>query len=123
MTERLYVTSRIPTGRKPVGRGARARPERKSVVSGRCHVGIANVEPVGHYAIRIIFDDLVTPEFFRGLICTSWAQNIMSVGKRTYQPSTVQVLAENLIACSDRCIKPHLKWFSRARRGKSQPTP
>ena len=33
-------------------------PSEKVLVSGRCHVGIANVEPVGHYAIRIIFDDL-----------------------------------------------------------------
>jgi len=29
----------------------------KKIVSGRRHVKIAAVEPVGHYAIRIIFDD------------------------------------------------------------------
>jgi DUF971 family protein len=29
----------------------------KKVVAGRRHVKIAGVEPVGHYAIRIIFDD------------------------------------------------------------------
>jgi DUF971 family protein len=29
----------------------------KKIVGGRRHVKIAGVEPVGHYAIRIIFDD------------------------------------------------------------------
>ena len=33
-------------------------PSQKVLVSGRRHVGIADIEPVGHYAIRIIFDDL-----------------------------------------------------------------
>ena len=32
-------------------------PSTKKVVAGRRHVKIAGVEPVGHYAIRIIFDD------------------------------------------------------------------
>ena len=33
-------------------------PGQKQIVSGRRHVGIMAVEPVGHYAIRIKFDDL-----------------------------------------------------------------
>ncbi len=33
-------------------------PGQKVLVAGRRHVGIANVEPVGNYAIRIAFDDL-----------------------------------------------------------------
>ena len=33
-------------------------PDQKILVSGRRYVGIANVEPIGHYGIRIIFDDL-----------------------------------------------------------------
>ncbi len=33
-------------------------PEQKRLVSGRAHVGILEVEPVGNYAIRIRFDDL-----------------------------------------------------------------
>ena len=33
-------------------------PGQKQLVSGRRHVGIMAVEPVGHYAIRIKFDDL-----------------------------------------------------------------
>jgi DUF971 family protein len=32
-------------------------PSSKKIVSGRRHVRIINVEPVGHYAIRIVFDD------------------------------------------------------------------
>jgi len=33
-------------------------PEDKKLVTGRRHVGIMRVEPIGNYAIRIVFDDL-----------------------------------------------------------------
>lgn len=33
-------------------------PEEKRLVAGRRFVGILSVEPVGHYAIRLVFDDL-----------------------------------------------------------------
>lgn len=33
-------------------------PGERVLVAGRRHVGIAAVEPVGNYAIRIVFDDL-----------------------------------------------------------------
>jgi DUF971 family protein len=33
-------------------------PEQKQTVAGRRHVGITGIEPVGHYAVRLIFDDL-----------------------------------------------------------------
>lgn len=33
-------------------------PGQKTLVSGRRHVGIMGLEPVGNYAIRIKFDDL-----------------------------------------------------------------
>ena len=33
-------------------------PTQKTIVPGRRHVGIMEVEPVGNYAIRIRFDDL-----------------------------------------------------------------
>ena len=33
-------------------------PSQKQIVSGRRHVGIMAIEPVGNYAIRIKFDDL-----------------------------------------------------------------
>jgi DUF971 family protein len=32
-------------------------PGQKQVVAGRRHVGIMTVEPVGNYAVRLIFDD------------------------------------------------------------------
>ncbi len=33
-------------------------PDQRITVAGRRHVGIMGVDPVGHYAIRIRFDDL-----------------------------------------------------------------
>ncbi len=33
-------------------------PSQKIVVAGRRHVGIRQIEPVGNYAVRLIFDDL-----------------------------------------------------------------
>lgn len=33
-------------------------PGQKTLVPGRADVGIAGLEPVGNYAVRIIFDDL-----------------------------------------------------------------
>ncbi|OAN50308.1 hypothetical protein A6A04_02605 [Paramagnetospirillum marisnigri] len=33
-------------------------PSEKKLVSGRMHVGIIGVEPVGNYAVKLVFDDL-----------------------------------------------------------------
>jgi DUF971 family protein len=33
-------------------------PGQKQLVYGRAHVGIRAVEPVGNYAVRLVFDDL-----------------------------------------------------------------
>ena len=33
-------------------------PGQKILVAGRRHIGILRIEPVGHYAMRIAFDDL-----------------------------------------------------------------
>src|SRR6266550_6075573 len=33
-------------------------PGQKNLVHGRAHVGIIGLEPIGHYAVRITFDDL-----------------------------------------------------------------
>ena len=33
-------------------------PGEKTLVPGRAHVGILRLEPVGNYAVRIVFDDL-----------------------------------------------------------------
>jgi DUF971 family protein len=42
-------------------------PGQKTLVPGRAHVGIIELEPVGNYAVRIIFDDLHTTGIY------SWA--------------------------------------------------
>ena len=42
-------------------------PGQKQIVAGRRHVSILEIEPVGHYAIRLIFDDLHDTGIF------SWA--------------------------------------------------
>jgi DUF971 family protein len=33
-------------------------PSQKKTVPGRAHVGIMKVEPVGHYAVKLVFDDM-----------------------------------------------------------------
>jgi DUF971 family protein len=33
-------------------------PAERKLVSGRRNVGIIHIEPVGHYAVRLVFDDL-----------------------------------------------------------------
>ena len=33
-------------------------PGQKTIIAGRRHVGIMDLEPVGNYAVRIMFDDL-----------------------------------------------------------------
>jgi DUF971 family protein len=33
-------------------------PGQKQIVAGRRHVGVMAVEPVGNYAVRLVFDDL-----------------------------------------------------------------
>ena len=33
-------------------------PHQKQIVPGRRHVGIMAIEPVGNYAVRLVFDDL-----------------------------------------------------------------
>ena len=33
-------------------------PSQRTTVPGRRHVGIMAIEPVGHYAVRLLFDDL-----------------------------------------------------------------
>lgn len=33
-------------------------PSQKQLVAGRMHVGIIGIEPVGNYAVKLVFDDL-----------------------------------------------------------------
>jgi DUF971 family protein len=42
-------------------------PGQRKLINGRRHVGIMSIEPVGNYAIRILFDDLHDTGIF------SWA--------------------------------------------------
>ena len=45
-------------------------PGQKTLVHGRVHVGIIGLEPIGNYAVRITFDDLLVlpaPAARRGL--------------------------------------------------------
>ncbi|MSP68206.1 MAG: DUF971 domain-containing protein [Alphaproteobacteria bacterium] len=42
-------------------------PDQKTTIAGRRHVGIMELAPVGHYAVRISFDDLHDTGIF------SWA--------------------------------------------------
>ncbi len=49
--------------------------DQKQLIAGRRHVGILSVEPVGHYAIRIAFDDLHDTGIF------SWAY-LYDIGTR-----------------------------------------
>jgi len=50
-TELLRVES--PSA-EVMGHGA----DQKKIIAGRRHVGVMEIEPVGNYAIRLIFDDL-----------------------------------------------------------------
>ncbi len=33
-------------------------PGQRKTIAGRRHVGIMTIEPIGHYAVRLVFDDL-----------------------------------------------------------------
>ena len=33
-------------------------PDQKIILAGRRHVGIMNIDPMGNYAVRIMFDDM-----------------------------------------------------------------
>lgn len=50
-------------------------PGEKTIIAGRRHVGIMEIEPVGNYAIRIKFDDLHDTGIF------SW-QYLRELGER-----------------------------------------
>jgi len=47
-------------------------PEDRRIIAGRRHVGIIGIEPVGNYAVRLVFDDthdtgIYTWEYLREL--------------------------------------------------------
>lgn len=47
-------------------------PSQKKIVAGRRHVNIINVEPVGNYAVRLVFDDLHDS----GIYSWSWLHDL-----------------------------------------------
>lgn len=47
-------------------------PDEKTLVAGRRHVGIIKIEPVGHYAVRLSFDDLHDS----GLFSWTWLRHL-----------------------------------------------
>ena len=49
-------------------------PSQKQMVAGRRHVGIISIEPVGHYAVRLVFDDLHDTGIFSwDYLCGTWS--------------------------------------------------
>ena len=55
-------------------------PGQKTLVYGRARVGIIGLEPVGNYAVRIIFDDLHDTGIYSGIISTSSVSSMTGVG-------------------------------------------
>ncbi len=51
----------------------------KKVVAGRRHVGILKIEPVGHYAIRISFDDMHNTGIFSWTYLYQLGKNLENV--------------------------------------------
>lgn len=65
-------------------------PSQKTIVAGRRHVGIIGLEPVGHYAVRITFDDLHDS----GLYSWDWLYHLGENQDRLWQ--------EYLVALAER---------------------
>ena len=64
-------------------------PSERQFVAGRRHVGITAIEPVGNYAVRLVFDDLHDTGIF------SWAY-LHELGRE--QPERWQTYLEGLAA-------------------------
>ena len=47
-------------------------PSQKRTVTGKENVAIAAIEPVGNYAIKIVFDDGHDTGLYTWVICASW---------------------------------------------------
>ena len=56
--ETLSVSAELLRYESPSAENKGHGPGQETLVAGRRHVGIITIEPVGHYALRIIFDDL-----------------------------------------------------------------
>ena len=63
-------------------------PGQKQTVAGRRHVGIIGIEPVGHYAVRLVFDDLHDTGIFSwDYLATSWAGSRIAAGRPIWMRS------------------------------------
>jgi DUF971 family protein len=56
--ERFDLTAEYLRVESPSAEVQGHNPSEKQIVPGRSKVGIINIEPVGNYAVRLIFDDL-----------------------------------------------------------------
>ncbi len=50
-------------------------PEQKRLITGRRHVGIMKIEPVGNYAVRVHFDDMHDTGIFSWAYLRELAEN------------------------------------------------
>src|SRR6476469_4360858 len=55
-------------------------PAERRTVAGKRDVAILELHPVGNYAVRIVFDDLHSTEFFSWDICSSSARIARHIG-------------------------------------------
>lgn len=67
-------------------------PSQKTIVAGRRHVGIIALEPVGHYAVRITFDDLHDT----GLYSWDWLYHLGENQDRLWQDYLAALAAQGL---------------------------
>ena len=58
-------------------------PGQKTIVAGRRHVGIMDLEPVGNYAVRIMFDDLHSTGMYSWRYLYHLGRNRDACGPRT----------------------------------------
>ena len=72
--------------------------------TGKENVRVTEVEPIGHYALRLIFDDGHDTAFIPGNTCTSWAPNNPRNGRTIWLVSKPRVTnGLNLPAEIDDC--------------------
>jgi hypothetical protein len=67
-------------------------PGQKRTVAGRRHVGIIGIEPVGHYAVRLIFDDLHDT----GIFSWDWLRDLGEHQGRNWQTYLASLAAQGL---------------------------
>lgn len=67
-------------------------PDTKTIVAGRRHVGIIDLEPVGNYAVRIRFDDLHDT----GLYSWDWLYDLGANQEEIWQDYLAALQAKGL---------------------------